>query len=440
MEKIFFQKGFAALFVAILILAIILSIGLSVAIFVLGEQKIASNIVKSSQAYYSAEAGIEDALLRVADKNPYWSLSYSFWIGESSVVVNIPVETDNSREITAEGDFFNRKRKVKIDYATVSQDVAFYYGIQVGDLGLEMDVNTKVIGNIYSNGPITGVSSGQSVIEGSAISAGNSGIIQNVKTSALSGGGDAWANTLKGVPPPPPDNCEIEGDAYYNNIDDCTVSGSHFTPISVPEPQDMPIMPENIQSWKDEAIAGGTVPGYTLGGVADFLGPKKVDGNLIIDSKTLTVTGTIWITGDLTINQNADMQLDPGYGSFSGTIVVGGHIIISSNVTICGTEGLEKAQTCNPSNGTYFLFLSTYSWPDSSDPAIDASSNTDSAILYAADGFIEINSNASIKEATGYGVHMNANSSVSYEIGLANARFSSGPGGVKKVISWKEVE
>lgn len=426
------EKGFAALFVTVLIMAIILGIGLSVAIFVLGEQKIAYNITKSSQAYYAAEAGIEDALLRLS-KSKKWSSSYGFGVGDGSVGVEISDEIGGTRTITATGNFANRIRKIQVVYGITSQDVAFYFGIQVGDLGLGMDGNAVVHGNVFSNGHISGASNTK--IYGNAISAKDGGLIKSMKILSSEGGGSAWANRLE--------DCTIDNDAFYNEISSCSVGGTHYMPIEVPEPQDMPITNENIQAWKSEAAAGGTIFGYSLGGNnTDSLGPIKVEGDMTLDSNAeLTITGTIWVTGNLSLNSNVKLQLDPGYGNFSGVIVVDGRIFVDSNVVLCGSEGFKEAEKeCYPSIGSYLMLLSINNSIDPNNPAIYATSNTETAILYTSAGFIRLSSNAKLREATGYGIYMDSNAEVTYEIGLADARFSSGPGGTKKVKSWREIE
>ena len=59
------DAGFAAFFITVVILAIMLGIAFSITTLALGGQRNSANIVKSAQSYYVAEAGIEDALLRL---------------------------------------------------------------------------------------------------------------------------------------------------------------------------------------------------------------------------------------------------------------------------------------------------------------------------------------------------------------------------------------
>jgi len=60
-------------------------------------------------------------------------------------------------------------------------------------------------------------------------------------------------------------------------------------------------------------------------------------------------------------------------------------------------------------------------------------------IYYGAHGKLNFKQNASAREATGYGIILENGASVSYEDGLANANFSSGPGGGFTTISWREI-
>ena len=431
-KSLFDNNGFAALYVAIIVLIIMAGIALSLLFLVVNQQKILGNSLKSYQSFSVAEAGIEDALVRLA-KGMNCPSSYTLTLGNNTSNVVVSDVIGGARTIISTGDINNRIRKVRVVYKISTQDVSFYYGIQVGDLGLQMTGNAVVRGNIFSNGLITGASNTK--IYGDAISAGPAGSINTMKIIKSSGkGGNAWATNLQ--------NCTIDGDAHYTNISGCSVGGTPYPGEEGPAPQDMPITQEKIDVWQDEAEAGGTIAGYSLGGNnADSLGPVKVDGNMTLSSNAkLTITGTIWVTGNLSLNSNVVVQLAPAYSSFSGIIVVDGQISVDSNVVFCGSEGYKGGGKCYSSVGSYIMLLSTNASVDPSNPAIYATSNTQTAILYTSEGIIKLGSNAKLREATGYGIYMASNAEVTYETGLADVRFSSGPGGGWEVASWKEIE
>ncbi|OGZ33994.1 MAG: hypothetical protein A2Y98_00830 [Candidatus Portnoybacteria bacterium RBG_19FT_COMBO_36_7] len=423
------NRGFAALLATLIILSVVIVIIAALSLTTLFSQKIEKNYIDSTQAYFSAEGGIEDSLYRIIKGKNYIATNL-LNVGSSTATINIS-GTNRQKTVLVSGENENHFRSLEAKLIITTTDISFYYGIQVGDLGLKMDGNAVVHGNIFSNGPITGASNTK--IYGDAISAGDSGSIGSMKIKDDEGGGNAWAKNLE--------DCTIDGDAHYSTIAGCSVGGSIYTPEDPVSPEDMPIKDETINDWKNDAAAGGTIPGYFLGGNSqDSLGPIKVDGDMILDSNAiLTITGTIWVIGNLSLNSNVIVQLDSNYGPDSGVIIVDGEIIVDSNITLCGSGGYKKVGECNPSVGSYLMLLSTKNAPDPNSPAIAASSNTETAILYANAGFIKLTSNANLKEATGYGIYMDSNAEVNYEIGLANASFSSGPGASWVVNSWQEV-
>jgi Tfp pilus assembly protein PilX len=110
------QKGFAAFLITILIFTIVFSITVSIFILTYNQQKISRNIIASNQAYYLAEAGVEDALLRMV-KRMNWLNSYTINIDEDLTTVEISDVIGGSRTINAEGNVAERIKKVSIVYA-----------------------------------------------------------------------------------------------------------------------------------------------------------------------------------------------------------------------------------------------------------------------------------------------------------------------------------
>jgi hypothetical protein len=72
--------------------------------------------------------------------------------------------------------------------------------------------------------------------------------------------------------------------------------------------------------------------------------------------------------------------------------------------------------------------------------AIDIANNAGTVILNAQNGYVRFSNNAGAKEATGYKIILDNNAYITYDSGLANVNFSSGPSGGWNIISWKEVE
>jgi len=424
-KKIKNQKGIAVFYLTILILAVVFALAVSISILTYGEQKISRNIVKSSQAYYAAEAGIEDALLRLV-KNKKWSSSYTFQMGNATTTITISNILGGARTITAEGNALERIRKVQAVYKISTNAVSFYYGAQVGEGGMAMGNNSRIRGNIYSNGSVIPAKGGdKGFIDDTIIVAINGNRIEGLQV-----GKDAKAHTCK-------DSTIVRILTYVSggSIQNCTAGETINTQPNEILAKDLPIPQSQIDKWKNEAEGGGIISGdYTISGkITQDLGPKKITGNLLVDNNaTLNITGTIWVVGNFRIDNGSTIKLDlNSYGSNSGVIVVDGKIKVRPNTYLRGS-GEE---------GSYLMLLSTNPEVlDTANPAIDVDNNTDAAIFYTTQGLIVLRNKIQAREVTGYKIFLDNNAEILYEAGLEETTFSSGPGGSWEVASWKEIE
>jgi hypothetical protein len=189
---------------------------------------------------------------------------------------------------------------------------------------------------------------------------------------------------------------------------------------------DFPVSDANINTWKDEAEAGGTYNGnYSVGWAGATLGPKKIVGNLTVSGGgTLTVAGTLWVTGNIVLDGGGTIQLASSYGTNDGVLVADGNITISGGGHATGSG----------TTGSYIMMLST----SNSGSAASISGGAGAVIVYAPNGTINISGGAALKEATGYKMFISGGSSITYESGLANNNFSSGPSGSWSVQTWQE--
>ena len=413
------QKGFAAFFITILVLAIMLGLGFSITILVLGEQRISKNIVKSTQAYYIAEAGVEDALLRLKEDPTTLSISYNMNVGQGIGSVDILDTIGGSRIIISQGNVFERVRKIQVVYAVDTSSISFHYGAQAGAGGVEMEDNSVIHGNVFSSGSVIGAGT----ITNTVIVAGNGN-----KIEGLTIGEDGYVHTCK--------DSTISGTLTYvsgGSIQNCTTGQTIDGGPNEIQPKAMPISDGQIDDWKNEAAGGGVVSGdYTIGsGITEYLGPKKIDGNLIIENNaTLVLTGILWVTSNITINNGAAIELDASYGSTSGLIVADGKILTENGAILQGSGDVDS----------YLMLLTTNNSILLDDPAIYVKNNAQGAIFYASNGMIRLRNNVNIREATAYKLYLDNNAEITYESGLINSLFSSGPGGSWQVKTWSEVE
>lgn len=237
------------------------------------------------------------------------------------------------------------------------------------------------------------------------------------------------------------------GNAEAYQVKNSTIAGSLYcqtgsgnnkscdTSMPVPPSLDFPISDGNIDQWKNEAAAGGTINGDYMLSTSSAMGPKKIIGNLSIDgNKTLTLNGTIWVTGNVTLNNGAVVRLSSSYGENSGMLITDGKFVVSNNSSFSGS-----GQT-----GSYIMALTTSDCPISDSCAggyaMDVSNNAGAVILNAQKGYIHMNNNATVKEITAYKIIFDNNANVIYEQGIANTNFVGGPTGGWTIRSWAETE
>jgi len=226
------------------------------------------------------------------------------------------------------------------------------------------------------------------------------------------------------------------GTAQANQFVNTSVHGSscpnQYCVVSNPAQQPLPISDGVIADWKNDAAAGGTYAGnYNLSGFQTAnLGPVKIAGNMTIsNSARMTVTGTVWVTGNIYLSNTSVTQLDPGYGANSGVIIADGTITVSNSVVIQGSG----------TAGSYIMLLSDRN--ATTQTSISVSNGSTAVIYYAGKSWIQFSNTARAKEATAYGITMSNSSTITYESGLANSSFTSGPGGgwIVKRSTWREI-
>lgn len=245
------------------------------------------------------------------------------------------------------------------------------------------------------------------------------------------------------------------GNAAAHTVTDSSVAGNLYcqtgsgnnkncdTSQSDPAPQNFPISQAVIDGWKIDATTGGTINGNYNITQDTSLGPKKINGNLSMTSpnKTLTVTGTIYVTGNIDISANgSSIKCALSFGENSCVIVADGwiHIDNNGNFSGSGTAGsflfLISDSSCDGSNSNPPC--------DTADhyAAIDLHNNGQGAVYYATKGLLNLHNNVNITAAAAYKIDLSQGAAVTYDQGLINQNFVSGPSAGWDIEGWREVE
>ena len=316
--------------------------------------------------------------------------------------------------------------RVKINGVQNTTTLKFNYSAQSNANQISISNNAIIKGSAFSNGPIY-MNNGAN-ITGNATSTGN-----NPSNSYISGG-------------------KVNGNATAYTITGTAVGGTKTTAV-YPPAQAMPMtdaeLLTTVNSWEANATSGGVIIGNkTIDGVNNSLGPIQINGDLIVTNNSeVRITGTIWVQGNIIINNGAKLYLDPSYGNNSGVIMADyktdrtdytkGKIDISNGATI---SGVDKN---NPKTPSYLLMFSTQqpkspampsNWKDY--PAISVANNVYGGVYYAPYGSYSQSNVAQIRAVAANGIVLQNNATLDYDGNWGNSGISTGPAGKWTITEW----
>ncbi len=243
----------------------------------------------------------------------------------------------------------------------------------------------------------------------------------------------------------------IGGDAYYQTISGSTVSGTAYPGSPTPPYVPLPLSTTTINQWKEDAASGGVINGDCgIGGLPEcdtlplFLGPKRINGDFNLDggndpAKVLTLTGTLYVTGNLVVENQGKIKCDFAYLGNSCVVIVDGTVNINNNAVLSGSG----------SSGSFVLILSTKEGCLGSggvgctinDSAIAIENNVDGALFYTTDSLIDISNGVTITAVVGYMIQLQNNAEILYDstvAGLSFAPSATTTTGAWNAIRWSE--
>lgn len=161
-----YRNGQIMLITAIFFMALSLVISFGLTNPIIKQSRVALDLWKTKESYYISEAGAEDVIYRIKG-NMAVSSGETLNLNGFEAVTNISDSVDG-KTVNTESDRggYIKKIETKIKKGI---GASFIYGLQTGQGGFSLSGSSKIIGNVYSNGPIVGC--GSCSITGSAVSA-----------------------------------------------------------------------------------------------------------------------------------------------------------------------------------------------------------------------------------------------------------------------------
>jgi len=369
------------LIISIIFLAVVLILSAALFSSVAGFLRFGSNSILKEQATQLAEAGVDYAIWQLNKTAGSYTPPASPFSNIGTFEVTVIDKTSSLKTITSTGYIPNvtsprAKRTIRVDALISSESISFRYAVLAGDDGIQMANSSEISGTAYSNANIQG--SGPSTIDGDAYAFGN-------------------------IDSPP----FVTGNSYPN-------SPKSEMPIKNPS--------TFYQYWRDAANINEDpitcTPTCSITNSTE-IGPQKYVGDLEISSSgtRVTMNGPVYVTGNFTIRNQAELKLNDTFGSTGTILIVDGTVTVRNN-------GYLKPTTANPKG--YILVVT----PSTASPAITISNMGASAVFYAQDGEIQLANQAQVSALVAKKLNLGQSAKLIYDSGLASAQFSAiGPGG-----------
>ena len=384
------------------------------------------NLAESRQSFYAADAVLEDANYRLA-KGVTIAATNVLAVGNAVATATVS-DTLDGKSITITAATEEDIVRGTVSTLSLGTGIGFNFAVQSGAGGTEMENSSSIAGNVFSNGPIEGA--GSNVIGGDAVSAGPNGRIEGVHATS-----SAYAHTIT--------SSTIDKDAYYQVISGTSVGGTSYPGSADQATSSLPISDEQIEEWKADAEAGGVIsspcPYQITANIT--IGPKKINCDLEISgSPTVTLTGALWVVGNIDFKNSTVVQTDASLGNVSVPLVAdnplnrttSSKIIVQNSSSFIGLGG----------NRSYVLLVSQNQSAEQggNEAAINVKNSANGALLvYAGHGEIKLQNNINLREVTAYRIRLQNSAKVIYEIGLPNLLFTSGPSGSYSIGGWGEL-
>ena len=381
-------------------------------------------LVESKQSYFAAEGSLEDVSLRLKQGNAVVS-PQTLTLGGVAATTTI-VDVFNGKSLATVAETESEVTRAISAVLIVGTGASFSFGVQSDVGGMLLENSSRVYGNVLSNGPIQG--SGNS-IGVHVISAGPSGFVSGIHATS-----SMYAHTIQ--------NSTIDKDAYYQSISGSTVLRTSYPGSADQSTSSLPISDALVETWESVAASGGTISSpcpYVISSDTT-IGPKKIACDLVVSGNpTVTFAGPIWVVGNVTFQNNPTIVAASSLGKNSAQIIAD-NPSDNLNSAIMDLNNGSFFGSGDPQSYIVFLSQNRSAEAGGSNVAITLQNSANGKLLlYAGRGEILIRNNVSLREVTGYKLHLQNSALVTYETGVINLNFSSGPSGSFSIDSWEEI-
>lgn len=466
------QAGQAAILIIFVIGMVSLLIGMSLSKTGFQESMMGRSIADSIRAFYAANSGIEDAIYRI-QMGYSEEDNYTLNVGEGSAKVTIKTisasEEDDvvevtEREIISVGRYGNFIRRIRVTAQNTVIAPDFTRFIQAGDGGIEIGQRVKITSsgadevNIYSKSFVRGRDNGSESscdnpvsttnIDGNVFAVGSIERLSNGKGPCITG--NAYAGNLY--------ECRIFGQGFSNSEDsfdcpyepcdpgidpDCKVPDERPLPdIGVSYIEDH--LTEHAETvWSGNCEIGGSFDCSTVSeDGTPTIGNIIIQGDLETRSNSaLYLSGPVWVRGDVTLESNQTISLDPANEEDTSLIILAdGRITADANTHFTSDDNKFLLMASKYVNGT--LSNPETICEGAAGNAVTINPNVQSILFYAINGCAYVAPTASqafLGAILAQGVIIDNNVQMIYDPALKDAEFFLNENGGWQILSFTEM-
>lgn len=447
------QKGFAALLIIFILGMVSILVASGLVLTGYNESQMARTGASGISAYYVANSGIEDAIYKL-NKIPIFaetsSVTYTLPVDSGAATVTVrPGSSSTERYIDSIGTRGPYVSRIHVQMLYTSLIPGFNYAVWGGEGGVEMDNNTTIVGDVYSNESIKGGTSQKfkvnedchnaAQIDGTASASAQITNLNGVGNGACIQK-DAYAQLLEW--------CHINGIPNSTNTpsSDCSSPNAPVPLPTPPEPIPLPdmrlaLLKSTVQknTFTGDCIIGTTVGCYSMISGVATVGDIYITGNLVKpNAMDLNFSGPVYVEGNIDFGSNSTVGLDDSINNGVSQITVAkGKIISAANITYATRTifGYPKM---------FLIFISDRDPPSGAlcdDPSIELHSNSNSVLFYATQGcaYLTTTSSTSYSGAIlGEKVKLINNTTLVYDETLRQAVFGITKAGGWQIASFKQ--
>lgn len=424
-----FERGYIIL-LALVFAGIFAMVSTALVNYVLSYSRAERVTVASTQALTIAEGALDNTIGQL-NLNPAYSGETDTPLGGGTFTVTLATVDTETKRVTVTAYVPNSvsptaTKTVQANVGINNSNISFHYGIQSGEGGFVMEnPQTKVFGNVYSSGSVTG--GGGNMIYGDVISSGPNGLVYGIHATS-----SVYAHTIGKS-----DGAAtiVDKDAYYATIKiNTTVHGTSYPNSPNQGSVPLPISDEQISEWEAAAEAGGTAVcsggKYEIASETVSLGPVKIPCDLLIKgSSVVTIQGHIWVTGTISVENTSTVKMAASLGAENVAIIADNpsNRLTSSKIFVKNTATFQDSGT--PGSFVFLISQNNSAETGGDEKAFELANSASALVAYAAHGLIPLANSVSLKEVTAYKIHLKNSANVIYDSGLPSAVFQSGPGG-----------